>query len=773
MKNQIDREIQEQYIEGVLNQSQNWDWFVEYIENTFEINFEINSFDDFRRCYSDVRDVYSSLIRINRYLKEVLTISKLWLKTLNEISLFYWGKIEYSEINLYDDFSKTLALFSYTAKLYNETNHLEMVLYSDIFEYCNLYKLYKMDLFILNSDFIISELERIGYNTDSKKTVFQNNTNEIFIPCNHFLDDKRSSIVQANSFNYLDIKGVELKTWQEKYLHEMLQTNYSHGKLSPWMTTRDGHSAPDFSAWSADVLDLMKYDFNDEDATFIIESVLYSLYGTPPSSNTILKHAKLLYNYWIDTELDEKNYFVSSFEFLVSFFNDKRINIDSQVWKLYHTAVKTITDDEIVLSINSRYMLRDKSIRKRIYSIIKEKKSNIINISSESDFLATVEDEVIISETDNQVFNILSNKFDDILAHGSRLLPSLFLKYLIYLIRIRQKCLVQQDEVSKEIIRIRYLWQDEYHIYCAENMTSVKKKFIISNEEVDKYNDSALKNPYVVALNCMILDENALVNTLISTSKNVFSLLVTKIMVNEDFPSYSLLNLKEGRHEIDYCLNDYIMELTNTYSYKMMNLLESDKFLAGVYESIMRQTELYMAMLNNESELYQLVIDKNPEYDFIEYSDSPKLAHLTQLFPIIENKIRYYGELIGIAPICLEINRYNQLKEPATILTNIIVMIYESTNALRLGADFFMLYFCLYSSYGFNIRNEAIHGKGFVKEKKSIAKAFRITLFCLYLIDYRIDFCFEEMRRKTRIMKDTKNSSETNENDIILSNGSN
>ena len=280
MNNNIERNIREKYIENLLKNSQDWDWYINYLEENFDINYEVNSLDDFKKCYVDISEAFDSIIRINRSVEKELPISKLWLKTLNEISLFYLGKIDFSEIALYDAFFKTLALLVYTAKIYNDTTHGELLWYSDIFQYNNLYKLFSMDLFITNADIIISGLDQIGYITDSEKEVFQNNINEVFVPCNSFLDEYRSSIVCADCFNFRSIDGAKCSTWEEKYLHDMLQTEYLNGKLNPQIGYKNGHTFPDFSVWTTPALEIMKYDLHDEDATFIIESVEYALYNT-------------------------------------------------------------------------------------------------------------------------------------------------------------------------------------------------------------------------------------------------------------------------------------------------------------------------------------------------------------------------------------------------------------------------------------------------------------------------------------------------------------
>ena len=123
MNNQIERNIREMYIENLLKNSQDWDWYINYLEENFDINFEVNSLDDFKKCYVDISEAFDSLLRINRSLEKELSINKPWLKTLNDISLFYLGKIDYSAIVLNDAFFKTLVL-AITVGMYHKPDML-------------------------------------------------------------------------------------------------------------------------------------------------------------------------------------------------------------------------------------------------------------------------------------------------------------------------------------------------------------------------------------------------------------------------------------------------------------------------------------------------------------------------------------------------------------------------------------------------------------------------------------------------------------------------
>lgn len=91
MKNYIEHEIKVKYIEGLLNKSKEWQWYINYLEEKFEVNFSMNSFSDFKSILIEVKEVFESLIKINEIVESDLIISKDWLDSINQLSLYYIG----------------------------------------------------------------------------------------------------------------------------------------------------------------------------------------------------------------------------------------------------------------------------------------------------------------------------------------------------------------------------------------------------------------------------------------------------------------------------------------------------------------------------------------------------------------------------------------------------------------------------------------------------------------------------------------------------------
>ena len=83
-------------------------------------------------------------------------------------------------------------------------------------------------------------------------------------------------------------------------------------------------------------------------------------------------------------------------------------------------------------------------------------------------------------------------------------------------------------------------------------------------------------------------------------------------------------------------------------------------------------------------------------------------------------------------------NHFTKLKEPTNVLKKMIFDIYNETNSLESAADFMFIFFSMFAENGLNIRNSCIHGQSYNKNQNEINLAFKVTLFCIHLIEYRL-----------------------------------
>lgn len=168
------------------------------------------------------------------------------------------------------------------------------------------------------------------------------------------------------------------------------------------------------------------------------------------------------------------------------------------------------------------------------------------------------------------------------------------------------------------------------------------------------------------------------------------------------------------------------------------------EYVNGLYQRITSEIQIRIHLLNNVEPLYSAVVDQNSEYQFIEYSNEPLLAHITQLFPILENKIRLLGEMLNIVPVCEKEELSHRLKEPHSIINIILDEVSTLTGSISGAADLFFIHFCMFGENGLNIRNDCIHGNGY-QNKEQLSFAFKVTLICLYLVGCRCQSIIENM----------------------------
>ena len=749
MKNYIEREIKIKYIEGLLNKSKEWQWYINYLEEKFEVNFSMNSFSDFKSIFIEVKEVFESLIKINEIVESDLIISKDWLDSINQLSLYYIGIKDAAEIVLKDDFENTLYLLIYLAKIANESisADFKFLIYPDIIEQNNIYKIVDVLPFKKEAKNILSLFNIINYDTSKEKETFINNIEKRNVDCSKYIKSHKELLLNANCFSFKQDRN-EHTTWEEKYISDMISCSYENSKLVPKYVNKDGSSYPNFDLWTEETLSLMRESFNDETANFIIESIEYALYGKSPSYKTIQLHFELLFNYYSDLNKNddkkESSYHCSSFEFVISFINDENIKVHSDDMILFNKALKQVNNIHFLIQTDSRCNITDKSIKNRIESFICEKLQKVKLISNSMELSQSLNDKDIIERIDKSTFECLSDKFDDCIENTSGVeISSLFIEYLLFLIKIKNKRKIISKDVSAEIVYIRKLWQEIYFEKSCDSMQCFSKETSISNDEVVKFNDLLLENPLAFACICMELNENELAKTIKAYSETPFLLLVKSIEIAEDFPRYNSYVFDERRPN-DLLFYDFVEKVRNDNVYKLLNPFKTEEFLPRIYKDLNQKIMMYFSMFNKTHELYDTIVSQNSEYDFLEYSEEPLLGHLTQLFPVVENKIREFGEMLGIPAICEQEKRYYKLKEPSSVLNKIIQEINMQTDSLNYCADFWFIYYCLFSENGLNIRNECLHGIRYIKDKSSILFAFKITLFCLYLLDFRINLRYSK-----------------------------
>ena len=137
----------------------------------------------------------------------------------------------------------------------------------------------------------------------------------------------------------------------------------------------------------------------------------------------------------------------------------------------------------------------------------------------------------------------------------------------------------------------------------------------------------------------------------------------------------------------------------------------------------------------DEQDMYKTVC-KNQNYTLSTYPSNINVGLVSQLFPVLEGKIRLLASKLGISPF--KNNSFGdadiKYNDPSTLLIKIITIIYEDKKDLLSAQGFIFVYLVMYDSNFTNIRNDFIHGRKYIN-KNDLDFAFRSTLISISIID--------------------------------------
>lgn len=191
------------------------------------------------------------------------------------------------------------------------------------------------------------------------------------------------------------------------------------------------------------------------------------------------------------------------------------------------------------------------------------------------------------------------------------------------------------------------------------------------------------------------------------------------------------------RHEIDNLLKQLVENIKSEKAYKFLNNMETDAHIRAIHTRQKLYAEMLAATLMQEEKMYNRIAEKS-EYTLIMYDENLKLAHITQLFPILEKVIRKLAITIGYVPFKENKSEFMKYKDSSSILREIISDIFSVSKSFENVPDLFMAYNFMYNGNSLNIRNECIHGRNYLSGR-SLRFGFRITMIIINMLYQRLE----------------------------------
>lgn len=215
LRNYLEHNDEVKYVDGLLANSQDWDWFTELIEANYDIE-DVNDWGAFRG--SHLNQIFSKYIKILEIYKGELSVSNSILKEIINIAKFYIG------INTVDDckellcsnYSKLLFLIVWVTKLENNQNKEQFFTDFRLFITRNAWEIIDItDIKLYDAEILeYADLIKVS-NFEEFRKCFKDNIAEIKYPVSDgFIDKYKDNLYSVNAFSYQYIERPAILSWQ-------------------------------------------------------------------------------------------------------------------------------------------------------------------------------------------------------------------------------------------------------------------------------------------------------------------------------------------------------------------------------------------------------------------------------------------------------------------------------------------------------------------------------------------------------------------------------
>lgn len=737
-KNYLDHEIHIKFVEGILEQSKSWQWFIEYIENNYDLS-DISSYIEYKNRSNSLVSILSKFANILEICDSNFRFKTILLQEIYEISKYYLGAIEREscEKKISSEFSKILFLSVWLTKLQNLGNDSKYIVDNRFMNQRNFHQTLNMQVFDYDKEEIILYLEKIKLRDFEiiKRNIEDNLNRVVYGISENFFEKYGDRLLSANCFDFQSFDRKIGLTWQEDTLLDMLQVSIRNGEIIPMYSNGDS-IAPNYKEWTPDLLKQLKSYFNNNISDFVIESVDFLLNRKDPNIEIIETHCNLFLEL-ISKGEDYEILTSSTYEILTMLFDEGVMDRTekTEVIKGFYKKLHSITSINLLMRLHSSFPLnRDQIQSKKDY--IENQYRTISDINDIPNLTQYLENTDIARHINQSYYNETKDKFLDLTKNVNDILvANLFYQAMLFLIYVNQtNQIVDKRIVKQDMINLQEDWQKNRYQEQTKNLHEFTNSIQISTEEVEKYNKSILENPIIVANSTVLAKVDDLISVLERTSNHSLMYMVSRIEINNIFPIKDT-GINFDRHETDNILRKQVEKIIEKYGYKFMNVLDADIYVSAVHNTYINNVYFVINLFNKEKELYEL-LEKIIGVRLIPFNEQISLGHLTQLFPLLEIEIRQFGKLFGIVPFKENANEFMKFKDPSSILRELIENIYEELDGFESAPDLLFVYHFMYNSNSLNIRNECIHGRDYF-EGYRLKFAFKVTMLALYMIRYR------------------------------------
>lgn len=751
-------EIKYNFVLHTVDQSSDWQWLIDYIEK----EYQYDDYDDWNNYWRIFKDPLPEPIKIFRMIMSNVNEKKLCLNFKREdigqmwdIAKFFNNEITWEDaikkVNI--NSLKVILLALYITNLLNKANKTRFDIYWEILVNTNLFQIYDLSLIKEHKIEIIDFLNTINLkNIDKLKDVLSSNINKIEINYNnnllHTVKEKELSI---DSFSFKALPPSNKLSWQENTIINMLDYKFKKSNFIP--EVRFLKNYPYIGNWNKNIVISLKKYFgkNNKIANFVIETAYYLRNRKDdlikqnrqhiPSDEIINLHLKLVAHAIRNKENDRTLLTTSSIYLLSCLFRDKATKTlkNYSEYKYIIQWVKTRTNIFIERQLQELGFPISPENQLWIEESDKRNLTDVSTITTVIDFCKFLNQKKLVNTLTETQLKKIKSKFWNLLNEDetdTMYLSDLFIDYSKFLSKCFDNKNLNKSLLNIEIIRIQLFWENNVYPRSTKQMIEEKIETTVSDEVINDLKEASITNPLTVVNQLLPLDEYNMFKQLNMNSETPMLSLFTRIKVEDIFPQ-KITNIDLNRHKIEKYFIEYINGIKRKYQGLFLNNMETEKDLQRIFSYY--EMDLSYLFLLDKKQMYNKIID-SCKYSLDPYTEKTTLGLVTQLFPILEMKIRQVASYCGISPF--KNNSFNDVgvkyNDPSTLLIKIISTIYKGKGNLLSAQGFIFVYLTMYDSNFKNIRNNLIHARNFLKNA-DLDLALRCTLLSISVIDYYLN----------------------------------
>jgi hypothetical protein len=748
-----EHEVEVRYTEGILAKSRDWQWFVEETCKTFEApEWEGGTFDGFRRAFRGVSRVYGHLSSIADIWPDLeLSFPREWVRGVWKSCLIRAGAREMPGNPTGDAFFDLLDVVSYSAKLLNSVSDRKLTCDLGLFSLANYQDLFDLGNLTDEGGRIVSRLREVDAGGLALTiAVVKGNFEGSRVAC----DEEMVGKVLDEEFDadFLDFKApddVACKTWQEAYLLDCLRTSYQGDELMPFVGFREGGSIPDFSLMTVEVLANMRDSIKDPRARCVIDSVGYLLHGTKVPQDSVDILIDLALERVVEVSDGSRNpYEIACTSTGLCSRMLKRGQLEDDMKQRLlggiSRAAKDVKDVAVLTAIDRIGFPLGKDQRKAIKDAKRTKSALVGAIKGPNALLRYFEDEDVKRYCSQQEAEEAISKFAELVGKADSITALLFIAAMNFFIGLLNNKNIDNKWAKSCLIDIQTNWSERFYALTVAGMQLLAQEISVPGEQCGDLNKAILENPLLFGHWAFPLDEATIEERIEGIAENPVFAMVQKTTIDEFIPHKERFDpgSGSGKHSMDAMILEEVDRVNRKYSYRHMNQLKPEEIAAQLCAEAVNGTHVLVSMIRVVPKIYDAVRRRiSGKHTLIDYpagGEEPTLAHVCQLFPVMENTIRELGKHFSITPFRASEDEFHVLRDAPQIIGELIGSVLEETGTIAGTDDLTFVYFAMFSKNGLNIRNACVHGQAYQRGAQ-LEEAFRLTVICEYMLLYRLD----------------------------------